>query len=151
VHRLELSDIEDRVLSRLLPAQAEHNGDTTWLMAGTSTGPSPKAATQWTPSPGASPGWGSDPGTSSLSCWRTQRKCFRRARLARLGAVHHPHQYRIQGRISAPSAGARTTSAVVVDEALSERLSSALSGLQSSLSWCGATQRHGTLWQSPQF
>ena len=26
VHRLTLTDIEDRILGRLLPAQAEHNG-----------------------------------------------------------------------------------------------------------------------------
>src|SRR5687767_3176356 len=120
MHRLTLNDIEDRILGRLLPAQAEHNGDATWLMDGDD---------RITFAAGLA-GLGIGRGDRvALMQENSADYVFLVLALVRLGAVHVPINTAFKGEYLRRLLEHAEPRTVIVDEALGERLSPELPGL----------------------
>ena len=130
MHRLTLNDIEDRILGRLLPAQAEHNGDAIWLMAGDE---------RFTFAAGQAEVEALAAGLAGLGIGRGDRVAlmlensadyvFLVLALVRLGAVHVPINTAFKGEYLRRLLEHAEPRTVIVDETLGERLSPELAGL----------------------
>jgi carnitine-CoA ligase len=130
MHRLTLTDIEDRVLGRLLPAQAEHNGDAIWLMAGDERVTFTAGQAEVEALAAGLAGLGVGRGDRvALMLENSIDYVFLVLALVRLGAVHVPINTAFKGAYLRRLLEHAEPRAVIVDEALGERLSPELGGL----------------------
>ena len=130
MYRLTLTDIEDRVLGRLLPAQAEHNGDAPWLMAGDERCTFAEGHARVEALAAGLTGLGVGRGDLvALMLENSLDYVFLVLALVRLGAVHVPINTAFKGEYLRRLLEHAEPRTVVVDEALGERLSPELGGL----------------------
>jgi crotonobetaine/carnitine-CoA ligase len=127
VHRLDFTDIEERLLHRLLPEQAEANGDAVWLMLGDQRHTFAGASAAVEALAGGLAQAGVGPGDLvAVFMDNSIEFVYTVLALTRLGAVHVPVNIAFKGeylRQLLEHVGAR---AVVVDSELGERLMGAL-------------------------
>jgi crotonobetaine/carnitine-CoA ligase len=130
MHRLTLTDIEDRILGRLLPAQAEHNGDATWLMDGDDRVSFAAGQAEVEALAAGLAGLGIGRGDRvALMLENSADYVFLVLALVRLGAVHVPINTAFKGEYLRRLLEHAEPRTVIVDEALGERLSPELPGL----------------------
>jgi carnitine-CoA ligase len=130
MHRLTLTDIEDRILGRLLPAQAEHNGDATWLMAGDDRITFAAGHAEVEALAAGLAGLGIGRGDRvALMLENSPDYVFLVLALVRLGAVHVPINTAFKGEYLRRLLEHAEPCAVIVDEAHGARLSPELTGL----------------------
>jgi crotonobetaine/carnitine-CoA ligase len=130
MHRLTLTDIEDRVLGGLLPAQAEHNGDAPWLLVGDDRFTFATGHAEVEALAAGLAGLGIGRGDNvALLMENSADYVFVVLALVRLGAVHVPVNTAFKGEYLRRLLEHAAPRAVVVDEALGERLAPVLPGL----------------------
>jgi carnitine-CoA ligase len=130
MHRLTLTDIEDRVLGRLLPAQAEHNGDSNWLMVGDDRYTFAAGHAEVEALAAGLAGLGIGRGDIvALMLENSAEYVFLVLALVRLGAVHVPVNTAFKGEYLRRLLEHASPRLVIVDESLGERLSPVLPGL----------------------
>jgi carnitine-CoA ligase len=130
MHRLTLTEIEDRVLGRLLPAQAEHNGDATWLMIGDDRYTFAAGHAEVEALAAGLAGRGIGRGDIvALMLENSAEYAFLVLALVRLGAVHVPVNTAFKGEYLRRLLEHASPRAVIVDESLADRLSPVLPGL----------------------
>src|SRR5688500_15958768 len=130
MHRLTLTDIEDRVLGRLLPAQAEHNGDATWLMVGDDRYTFAAGHAEVEALAAGLAGLGIGRGDIvALMLENTAEYVFLILALVRLGAVHVPVNTAFKGEYLRRLLEHASPRLVIIDESLGDRLSPVLPGL----------------------
>lgn len=130
MHRIDFDQIDERLLHRLLPAQAEANGDAPWLLMGERTWTFGEGAATVEALAGGLAQNGVGPGdTVAILMDNSVEYVFTVLALIRVGAVHVPVNIAFKGDYLRNLLDHVGPTAVVVDAELGERVGPVLGGL----------------------